>query len=169
MKEIPLTQGQVALVDDEDFEKVNQYKWCACWYHKPETFYAKRGLDKDDGTRTTQFMHRFILNTPRGKQVDHRNHNGLDNTKGNIRVVTNSQNSLNARKRKGSSSQYKGVHKQNQRWYARISHGNNSDCRYDHIGMFYTELEAALAWDERARNDRSYYRLCNFPIPSGAV
>jgi len=175
MKEIPLTQGQVALVDDEDFERVNQYKWCACWYKRPKTFYAKRRIIKEDGRNSTQYLHRFILNAPQSKQVDHRNHNGLDNTKGNIRLVTNGQNSLNSRPSANMSSKYKGVHKQGRKWHARISYNKDSNYRkdsgraYDQIGIFDTELEAALAWDEKAHNDRPSYRFFNFPIPEGTV
>lgn len=81
MKQIPLTQGKFAIVDDEDFERVNAFKW---QYHC-------------DGYATSQKskMHRFILNAPKGMVVDHKNHDGLDNRKENIWICTNSQNQLN--------------------------------------------------------------------------
>jgi hypothetical protein len=103
MKRIPLTQGQFALVDDEDYEWLNQWKWCASWNPDTKSFYAMRA----GRARAKQFisirMHRQILGLKRGNKLqgDHENHDTLDNQRHNLRVVTNSQNHFNTRNTKG--------------------------------------------------------------------
>jgi hypothetical protein len=96
MKEIQLTQGKVALVDDEDFEYLNQWKWYA--NKIGNTFYALRSIHfYKDGKRTGKaiLMHREILNPENGLDIDHINRNGLDNRRCNIRIVTRRQNLQN--------------------------------------------------------------------------
>ncbi len=93
MKEIPLTQGQVALVDDEDYERVNSFKWYAHWAHRTKTFYATRKTKRPNQQHI--YMHRFIMNTPDDMLCDHANHNTLDNRKVNLRNCTTSQNQMN--------------------------------------------------------------------------
>jgi len=93
MKEIKLTQGQVALVDDEDFIKLSKYSWYA--YRQRNTFYAQTYYK---GHGRTLLMHRLITNAPDDMQVDHINHDGLDNRRENLRIVThrgNQQNRIN--------------------------------------------------------------------------
>ena len=85
MKKIPLTRGKFAIVDDCDFERVNAHNWS---YHTDGYATSKMGV-----------MHRFILNAPKGTQVDHRNHDTLDNRRENIWLCTPSQNRLNNRSR----------------------------------------------------------------------
>jgi hypothetical protein len=92
MKRIKLTQGKYALVDDEDFESLNKYKW---YFHQG---YAIRNTKMKFGKRTTIFMHRIITNCPKGKDVDHINMNGLNNQKYNMRVCKRSQNITNDKK-----------------------------------------------------------------------
>jgi len=95
MKEIPLSQGLVALVDDEDFERVNQFKWCASKESRGTKFYAIR-WQRINGKQTKIRMHRFILGLPPGKEckhyqsglvVDHVNGNSLDNRKRNLELI----------------------------------------------------------------------------------
>ena len=88
MKEIPLTQGEVALVDDEDYEWLNQWRWYVL--KARHTFYAVRF----DGGRT-QSMHREIMCNPVGKEVDHSDMDGLNNQRINLRIATRSQNHKN--------------------------------------------------------------------------
>lgn len=76
MKEIKLTQNKTTLVDNEDFEKVNRYKWSANYIHKH--WYAIRKTRKSKGKRTVQLMHRLITDCPEGLKIDHINHDGLD-------------------------------------------------------------------------------------------
>ncbi len=97
MKKIPLTQGKFALVDDEDFEYLNQWKW------KFLSGYAARKKGKK-----TIYMHRLVNNTLDNKSTDHINMNKSDNRKENLRSSTSSQNKFN-RDSMGGSSKYKGV------------------------------------------------------------
>lgn len=90
VKQIPLTQGKFALVDDEDFERVNQYKW----QYRKQDGYAFRQPKKND-TNRIRYLHRFIMDVPVGINVDHINHDKLDNRRSNLRTATYSQNNQN--------------------------------------------------------------------------
>lgn len=143
MKEIKLTQGKVALVDDEDFEFLNQFKWRA---HKGKnTFYAVRSIKKD-----MEWMHRVILNISDSKIfADHRDHDGLNNQKYNLRTCSGSQNNANqVKQKKQTSSIYKGVYycKITNKWCAQIQKNSKTIV----IGRFITEIEAATARNEKA-------------------
>jgi len=92
MKIIPLTQGKTALVDDEMFDYLNQWKWCA--HNNGGGFYALRNV-RVDGKHRQILMHRLVASAPDGLDVDHINHNTLDNRRGNLRVCTTSQNKMN--------------------------------------------------------------------------
>ena len=95
MREIPLTQGKVALVDAEDFERLNQFKWYA---HKSrKMFYAERNSLSINGKWKTIKMHRILLPSDDKMKIDHHNGDGLDNRKENLRICTNQQNSSNRR------------------------------------------------------------------------
>jgi len=150
MKKIPLTQGKFALVDDEDFEKVSQFKWNA--YQNGNSYYACRCQKQ---TRKTIYIHRAIVNCPKGLVIDHINHNGLDNQKNNLRICTHGENLRNQFPQKGRSSQYKGVHlkktqykrKINTYWVAQIQHRGKKL----HLGIFPTEIEAAEAYNKKAK------------------
>jgi hypothetical protein len=101
MKEIKLTQGKVAMVDDEDFEFLNQWKWNAhkCHNWKGDNYYSERGIHQRGRKPEIIIisMHRLIMGVERNdkRKVDHINHNTLDNRKENLRVCTNQQNSWN--------------------------------------------------------------------------
>ena len=92
MKEIKLTQGYVAIVDDEDYEYLNRFEWCI--QKNRNTFYAIRRGNKHEISSCMR-MHRVIMNPPKNMQVDHINHNGLDNRKENLRIVTHRENHCN--------------------------------------------------------------------------
>ena len=136
MKQIPLTRGKVALVDDDDFEYINKYKWCV--YICNGMPYAKRGKNKK-----TELMHRVIMNPPSDMQIDHINGNGLDNRRINLRIVTSRQNQQNRHQIK--SSNYPGVYwnKNKQKWHATIK------IKGAHKHILYTEneCEAATAYN----------------------
>jgi hypothetical protein len=111
MKEIPLTQGYVALVDDEDYGRVSLYKWYA---HKDPSsdpnrplIYAQRSSRRPDGKRFTLLMHRFILGDS-GPDIDHWDRNGLNNQRGNLRACNQSQNNANGRMGKHSTQRSTG-------------------------------------------------------------
>jgi hypothetical protein len=148
VKEIPLTKGMVALVDDQDYERVMQYKWHADYCHNTRSFIAERSFRAADGKWTRQPMSRFILDAPPEILVDHRNHNTLDNQRFNIRKCTHAQNQRNARKRCDNTSGYKGVSSRShtKKFRARIKVNG----REIFLGYFYTKREAALAYNQAA-------------------
>ena len=102
MKEIKLTQGKVALVDDRDYEALNCFKWYVTNPIKTRS-YAVRSQQISPNVREKLRMHRVILQTPHGLLTDHINGNGLDNRRENLRIVTSSQNSMNRRLSKGNT------------------------------------------------------------------
>lgn len=140
-KEILLSRGLVALVDDEDYEELNQYKWSAI--KGRSTNYASRGVYFSNNKQKHIYMHRQILGLTDPKiNTDHINHNGLDNRRENLRPATNQQNHWNSLPKKG----YKGVHNINFRWTSSIKH----DGKLIHLGIFGTPEEAAKAYNEKA-------------------
>ena len=111
MRQIPLTQGKFALVDDEDFNWLNQWKWfafranCGHWD-------ARRNISIGNGDQVQALMHRVIMGLERGdgKQVDHINCNSLDNRRENLRIVDSFGQAKNRRTRKDSSTGLKGAY-----------------------------------------------------------
>ncbi len=146
MKLIPLTKGQVAMIDDKDYEIISQRKWYARKFGN--SFYAMRSSNRQNGIQTTIFMHREILNlTTEKTMVDHINHNGLDNQRHNLRLCTQSQNNMN-RIMQGGTSKYKGVHWNTEcsKWRAQI----RKDGKLNYLGLFTYEIDAARAYDKKA-------------------
>ncbi len=145
-KEIPLTQGKFAIVDDEVFEYLSQWKWQAV--KKFNIWYAQRSTVMVNGKRKTIYMHREILKTPDNMDTDHKDNDGLNNRLNNIRICTPSQNQHNHRPQIGKSSRYKGVgwHKSDKCWQSRIK--INGKTKY--IGNYTDEIEAAKAYDKKA-------------------
>lgn len=144
MKQIPLTQGMFALVDDEDFEWLNQWKW----YAKKDsaTYYAVRG-----SRNKTIRMHRLILGlTDKNIFADHIDHNGLNNQRSNLRKATHTQNLRNKQKT-GKGSKYLGVCRINNKGgsttYRAIISVNNTTI---YLGAFRIEEDAARAYNEAA-------------------
>ena len=121
MKKIPLTQGLFALVDDEDFVHFSQWIWQATKIRNK--YYATRRIRISRGKYKTIYMHREIVNAPKGVEVDHRNGDGLNNRRHNLRHSTRQQNSMNQRLRVDNISGHAGVtwHKKRGRWRAIIS------------------------------------------------
>jgi hypothetical protein len=141
MKQIELTQGKLALVDDEDYEWINQWKWCVT-----NNGYAQR---HDRGT--IALMHRVILGaTVSGHkvQVDHINHNKLANRRSNLRFCTPSQNKANIIKQKNNSGQYKGVSwdRQLKKWRVKITQNQ----KQMFIGLYDDPVIAAQVYNEKA-------------------
>lgn len=165
MKQIPLTQGKFALIDDSDYERVNQFKWLAHFNWKGENFYASRtDCSVDPPIHVT--MARFILNCPKDMFVDHKNHDTLDNQRNNLRVCTPRQNQYNARSRVNSSSKYKGISwsKSHKNWHARIRVVNIfGQSIVQNLGRFRDEKEAALAYDKAAKEHHEEFAYLNFP------
>lgn len=156
MKKIPLTQGREAIVDDEDFEKLSEFKWFVSSMGKSKTlFYAGSHIEKKS---SFTLMHRFILNSPKGKNVDHIDGNGLNNQRSNLRLCTQSENIRNSKQKK-SKSGYRGVFwlKSNKKWMAYISHERKSI----YIGSFSTAKEAAMARNKKAIEIHGKFAVLN--------
>lgn len=109
MKTIPLQGSLVCRVSDEDFEELGRYRWHGLYDRHSGGFYAARHGFRKDGVRTTVLMHRQILGAGRGIQVDHIDHDTLNNCRENIRLCTSSENARNRRLARNSKSGYKGV------------------------------------------------------------
>ncbi len=145
---LTLTQNQVSELDEADYNIHGSHKWYAWWNRHTETFYAIRNVvDLFTGKRTTTSLHRAIVGAiDPNAQVDHINHDTLDNRRENLRIVTDRQNKSNL-KGKGEgkfSSIYTGVYfcKKTSKWRARVKiQGKNK-----HLGYFATELAAAEAY-----------------------
>lgn len=145
--EIQLTGGEIALVDVDDWPAVRVYNWCANRDRRWGITYVTANTLRPDGGRTTIKLHRLITGVGAGQQVDHRNHNGLDNRRANLRIATPSQNAANNRPTRGRSG-YKGVSwdKQLSKWRASIT----VDRRSRHLGLFMDPWEAAQAYNAAA-------------------
>jgi len=162
-RRIPLTQGQYAIVDPEDYKELAKYQWYAKRCER--RFYAERWGKTKQGSRIRRDikMHQVIMGTAEGKFIDHINHNGLDNRKANLRFATAQQNTWNKRKQKGNySSQYKGVHwvKSEKNWRAVIT----CNKRVIYIGRFDDEKAAAMAYDAKAKEYFGEYAAPNLPL-----
>ncbi len=163
MKKIPLTQNRFALVDDEDFERLSRHKWCAVchsgiYYAMREQHLSGSGKNRK---RKTILMHRLIMNAKKEQQIDHRNGSGLDNRKQNLRFCTQSQNNMNQKPSQSStSSRFKGVSwkKENKKWVAYITKSRQRH----HVGYFNSEIEAAEAYDKRAKELFGEFARTNF-------
>lgn len=151
-REIPLTRGQVALVDTADHEWLMQWKWHARWNRDTQSFYATRNSRKADGKpRIPVWMHREILGLPRrsdGRIGDHiESGQTLDNRRSNLRIVTSSQNNINARVRRDNPVGIKGIYRfRNGKWGAKIQ--ANKSIKF--LGYFFTQEEAAAAYRKAA-------------------
>lgn len=146
MKRIPLTKGLFALVDDCDFDALNQFKWHAS-KHK-NTFYAKKVFRNLDGTKAITMMHRALLSPKESEQVDHADRDGLNNCRTNLRICTYSENNKNRRIFKNNTSGYRGViAAPNGRFYAQIY--KNGRCTA--LGGYGSILQAAEAYEAAAK------------------
>jgi len=161
MREISLTQGKVALVDDEDYELVSKYKWYAHWDKHTRSFYADTTIQLPSRKRIRLSMHRLILGLEFGnkKQTDHINHDTLDNRRSNLRIVTTAQNQHNGRLLSNNNSGFRGVslNKQTRKWIAQIKVSG----KQIYLGSFKEKYKAAKAYDEAARKYHGKYACTN--------
>ncbi len=145
-KEIQLTQGKVALVDDEDYDYLNQFNWHACKIDN--TFYAYTNIKLLNGKFTKNPMHRIIMNPSKGYVIDHVNHCTLDNRKINLRICTVGENIMNRRIQKNNICGYKGVHfcKKNNKYKAEIK----ANKKKYYLGSYISINDAARAYNYAA-------------------
>ena len=158
MERIPLTQDKFALVDDEDYEYLMQWKWCAI--RGRHRWYAMR----KSGARTL-LMHRVVLDAPRRTPVDHINADGLDNRKCNLRLCTTGQNTQRGDFRTGKTG-YRGVQcvaERRSKYRARMRGGNGGERWVGHLGFYATPEEAAMAYDEAMLWIYGEHAFTNFP------
>lgn len=158
MKKILLTQGKVALVDDEDFEKANTKKW---HFHPAHNGIIDSVGYAVNGTSDKRiFMHHFLFGKlQKGFVWDHKNGNGCDNQKRNLRIASSQQNSWNRRiKRKMENGKYRGtIRDRDGTWRAAINTGKK---RKD-LGGFKTEIEAAKAYNKAAKKEYGQFANLN--------
>jgi len=142
MKTIPTTNGDSIIIDDLDYDLIPHNAWMV----NPKG-YPQRTFNRN-GKRSAVKLHKILIQTD--LQVDHINHNKLDNRRDNLRIVTSQENAFNRIKSPGTTSIYKGVTKRVRKnktvWESQIA----KDGKRIYIGRFKTEVEAAIAYDARA-------------------
>lgn len=151
---IPLTQGKYAIVDAADYERVSRYKWCLSSTGKQ--LYAQRRT----GGKTIR-MHQFIMNPPKGMVVDHIDGNGLNNRRCNLRICTRLENTRNRRRNPNTATGFKGVwhDRKTGKYWAHICF----EGKVVRLGSFATAVEAARAYDRKARELFGQFACLNFP------
>lgn len=170
-KNVPLTQGHNAIVDDDVYDYISSFKWQL--HNSRHNKYARRHSNKKDSwytdrkTRSVVCMHRFVYELKTGKEltknqyIDHIDNNGLNNTFKNLRIVTTSQNNRNCRRPPGKTG-FRGVRKFNNSSYQAYIRINN---KFVHLGMFSTSIDAALSYDKKYRELEGNELKCNFKEP----
>lgn len=159
MKTIPLTQGKVAIVDDDAPAWIFEVKWCAS--RSGKRWYAVRNIVKE-GSHAMQKLHRVIMNARPGEDVDHKYGDGLDNRKENLRITTRAENMRGfSRRHPNNISGFRGVtwYARYEKWEAKLMHDG---CRL-HVGYYDDRTEAAKARDAKARELGWPEQGMNFP------
>jgi len=140
---IPLTQGEFALVDADDYEELSKYKWYCEVHSKKNGYKSARRTQTYNGKDIKISMHRLIMNCSTGWEVDHINGNPLDNRKSNLRIVSRSENMRNRKGlQKNNTSGLRGVDFQNGKWRAKITINNKTIF----LGNWDTKIEAHFAY-----------------------
>lgn len=152
---LALTKGYFATIDDEDYERVSNHSWCID-EHK-NTLYATTRFK-----RKKIYLHRFLTNPGPGQVVDHKDGNGLNCSKSNLRLCSQSENLYNKKKKSGTSSKWKGVYwyKRNGKWKAQITR----DGRITHLGYFDNEADAATVYNFYAFLYYGEFAVFNLPL-----
>ena len=161
-RKIPLTRGKFAIVDPEEYERLAKYKWFLS--SSPTSSYAARWKYSRSGRpRKKIWMHRKVIDIPKHMLCDHINGNGLDNRAANLRPANVSQNLCNRPKTKAKTrSKYKGLEwdKIQRKWKVRIQ----CDGKKIYLGSFSNEIDAAKAYDKKAKALFGQFAHLNFPL-----
>jgi hypothetical protein len=147
MKKIKLTNGDYAIVDNNDYLFLNSYTWTCLQSKGNRTKYAQSRMGIKNESMI--YMHRFILDAKKNQIIDHKNRNGLDNRRKNLRFCTASENQWNKSLYSKNVSGYTGVswHKNGEKWQARISAHNKTYF----LGLFTDKKEAVLAYKNKSK------------------
>lgn len=147
MKQIPLTQNQVTFVDEKDFEFINKFKWRASKAQSSlGKFYVTKKTPRINvKVGKTIYMHRVLMNAKKGQIIDHKDGNGLNNQRSNLRFATAANNARNMAISKRNKTGFKGISwkKDMKKWQVRISFNYKDIC----IGSFSDKIEAARAYN----------------------
>jgi hypothetical protein len=159
-RRIRLNIGKYARVDPPRFHEISKYTWFAKKDSHYATTYKAVRLTPHGSFNCLIYMHRQILNAPKGRIIDHKDGNGLNNTSDNLRFATKSQNGCNKQGRRNTSSKYKGIawNRRTKRWIATI----NVDKKRLHLGYFDSETDAAKAYDIAAKKYHREFACLNF-------
>lgn len=158
MKEITLTQGKLATIDDDDYTMINRYSWYALAAGpKKDYWYAATTINSKP-----VLMHRMIMNVQgRSVKIDHFNHDGLDNRRINLRACTHADNMRNRVKKNPLTSKYKGVWFDSKRKIKKWCAGIKINGKTIYIGSSVSEIEAAKLYDNKAREAFGEFALLN--------
>lgn len=155
---IPLTQGEYAIIDAADLPLVQEYNWRL---HVTKRQRYARGRSRVPGKRgkPSVYLHRLLLQPAPHVRVDHKNHNGLDCRRSNLRECTGSTNGGNKRSQVGSRAPYKGIWKKDNKWLAEV----RCQGKRHYLGRYLNPEDAARAYDSKAREVFGEYAHTNFP------
>ncbi len=164
-RKIYLGEGEYTIVDSCDYYTYGKYKWILSGVES--NMYAVR--EKLIGPKKTAkvYLHREIMNAPKGVIIDHKENGGLDNRRANLRFATQSQNMINRPKKPNTASKYRGVRWDKSRnfWYAEIIFRNKGRKIRKYLGRFENEIDAAKAYDRMAVKHHGEFARLNFPQP----
>lgn len=156
---IPLSKGKSAVIDAADWPIVSGHRWRLLLTQRGAC-YAQTVINVN-GERRNLFLHRLLMNPPDGLEVDHKDRNGLNCRRENMRLATRAQNCWNRRRPRDGSNPYRGVYqlKTQKQWNARIC----VQGRKIYLGYFESAEEAARAYDSAAREHHGEFATLNFP------
>ena len=152
------------IVDVDSFPLIKNHRWSINAKRKPNgkgfyTSYARTAIwNRVKKKNDTVGIHQILMNPPKGMEVDHKNHNGLDNRRQNLRIATKQQNMFNLPKTNLTTG-FRGVTKKGSLFTARVS----SEKERLYLGVFNTAEEAALAYDIKAKELQGEFAILNFP------
>jgi hypothetical protein len=157
-REIHLSRGLVAIVDDDCFDWLSQWKWHASDQAASLVYATRHSKGPITDRKTTVYMHRVLAGAGGSEKVDHANGDSLDNRRSNLRFCDLSQNAANTKRPPGKSG-FRGVYPSGNGWSARIEYRGERHM----LGFFNCRIEAARTYDAAARQHHGAFALLNFP------